>query len=240
MIKKILLFSFIAMLVLSCGSGFQKSPVDKLIRQMDDKQTFTIILHDLDIRGFLAKDYLHKYKIITEENGVPQERVTDWENVTPEFFRHHQNNMGMEIAVKTEDGKLNKNPSPPGFSNYVGNEKYGQWVQRDGGSFWEFYGKYAMFSSIFNMAMGGPIGYGMYNNYANNYRGRRPFYGTRDRYGRYDYGTNSKYTRNTRSTRSSNFFERRQQRTGWQSSSSNRTGRSSSSSYRSRGGGFGK
>lgn len=43
-------------------------------------------------------------------------------------------------------------------SQYVGNPGYGRWqTNSSGGSFWEWYGKYALFSSIFNR---GPIGYG--------------------------------------------------------------------------------
>lgn len=43
-------------------------------------------------------------------------------------------------------------------SQYVGNPNYGNWqTNSSGGSFWEWYGKYALFSSLFNR---GPIGYG--------------------------------------------------------------------------------
>ncbi len=35
-------------------------------------------------------------------------------------------------------------------SQLVGNPGYGQWVQRDGMSFWEWYGMYALFSNLFD------------------------------------------------------------------------------------------
>lgn len=43
-------------------------------------------------------------------------------------------------------------------SQYIGNPNYGQWqTNSSGSSMWEWYGKYALFSSLFNR---GPIGYG--------------------------------------------------------------------------------
>ena len=227
----------------ACGRSFYKTPLDKLIISLQDEPTFTIILQDMETQGFLTKKYLHQYKIITENNGEPEVHVTDWKEVPENFFWKHENDLGMEIASKSEDGTLSKTPAPPGYGNYVGNEKYGQWVERDGGSFWEFYGKYAMLRSVFYM-MGSPIGYGGYYDWNRNYRGYRPYYGSKDTYGRRQYGT---YGSNTKKS-NPNFFQRQQQKTGWKSSTSqkspsydrNRTNSFGSSSYRSRTGSFGK
>ena len=44
-------------------------------------------------------------------------------------------------------------------SQLVGNPQYGQWGNNSGGSFWEWYGKYALFSSLFRS----PIYYGSWS-----------------------------------------------------------------------------
>lgn len=238
--KNLLLFTSAVLIISACSTGFQKSPVDQLILQLEDEPVYTILLYDLDVKGGLSKTYLHRYRVITERNGEPNEVKTEWMEVSPHFFMRHQNDLGMELASKNTEGTINKVPAPPGYGNYVGNEKYGQWVNRNGSSFWEFYGKFAMLNTVFNL-MSSPVNYRYYNDYRYNYRGRRPYYGTRDRYGQYGYGTNSRYTRATRSgSGSSNFFQRKQQQTGWKSSSANKVERTRTSSYRSRGGGFGK
>ena len=118
-------------------------------------------------------------------------KITDWKIVSPVFFNANIDNMGMELASKV-NGKLSKSVVPPGYSNYIGNEKYGQW-QKDnsGNNFWSFYGRYAFMSSMFYMAMM-PVRYSMWNNYHTNYRGtNRPYYGNHGN-GKM-YGTGSHY-----------------------------------------------
>lgn len=228
---KMAFMSIFFILIQGCGGSFQKTPLDRLIQQLDNKPSYSIILYDMDVEGAVFKTYKHKYKIVTIRNEEPDETVTRWYEVSENFFRRHQNNLGMEIATKNDEGKLSKTPSPPGYGNYVGNEKYGHWVQRDGSSFWEFYGKWAMLSSIFNLA-GTPVMYRNYNEYDRNYRGYRPYYGTRDRQGRYKYGTYSRQAQRT----NPNFFERQRRRTNWQQSTSRRSysGSQRSGSSRSR------
>lgn len=227
---------------------FKKSPVDVLIRDMDSKNSFSIILYDMDVNGSFLKTYQHQYKIITIENEEPKEEITGWYEVSEQFFMTHQNNMGMEIAAKSPDGKLSKTAAPPGYSSYVGNPQYGRWSNHGGGSFWEFYGKYAMMSSLFNM-MAYPVHRNYYNDYRSNYSGRKAYYGPKTTSG-YTYGTQSAFARKTnansrwRSKPSNRSFASRS-RSRSSSSWSNRTSRSGSrysgsSGFRSRGGGFGK
>ena len=237
--------------MVSCGGKeFVKSPVDTLIKDMNSEPVFSIILYDMEVEGNFSKSYKHQYQIITEKDSIPQDKLTDWYPVGKDFFTYHENNMGMEIASKGRDGKVNKGASPAGYSNYVGNAQYGQWKQRDGGSFWEFYGKYAMLSSVFHM-MAYPARMSHYNDYRGNYYGRgRSYYGPtaggRSTYGTYsDY--NSKTKPNSRYTRSSTFKNKvnsRVQRStsSTKKTSSSRTSRSSnrysgSSRSRSFGGG---
>lgn len=44
-------------------------------------------------------------------------------------------------------------------SQLVGNPQYGNWVEKNGTSFWEFYGQYAFFSNL----LSGPISYGLWS-----------------------------------------------------------------------------
>lgn len=253
MIKKVLLSVIVlAVIVTYCSvnkkkeASFQKNPVDILVRDMNNLNEFSIVLYDMDFDE--AKDiYKHKYQIIKHlksPKDTLMSEITDWKNVSKEFFDENQKNMGMEIASKS-NGKVKKETAPPGYSNYVGNPQYGQWVNHNGGTFWEFYGKYAMLSSILNMAFM-PVHYSMWNDYNSFYRGTgNTFYGN----GRY--GSNSafsKFHNPTAKANTSSFASRIQSRVSRSKTNpfinSNRFGRTSSrfstSTFRSRGGGFGK
>ncbi|MCE7992056.1 MAG: hypothetical protein HEP71_08750 [Roseivirga sp.] len=246
--------SLAVMLFLACGGGrserFVKNPVDDIIRDMPAGVVFSILLHDMNVEGNFRESFYHQYTIIQEtEPGKPEERTTEWMEVSESYFKQHQDDMGMELASKGEDGQLVKTVSPPGYNNYVGNEKYGHWQQGSNGtSFWAFYGQYAFMSSMFRMATY-PVRRSYYDDYRGNYYGRgRSYYGPSNS-GRSYYGTNSDYNTNRRTSSTwsqnrSNFKNRVNSRTQRSSTSSSRTSRSSSryrgSSSRSRGGGYGK
>ncbi len=243
----------IGLLISSCSSRreFVKNPVDDIIRDLNAEQNFSIILYDMNYDE-KQNSYMHQYQILVEKTNPDTitTKTTDWLKVSDEFFNAHVNDMGMEITSKQE-GVVKKAVAPAGYSNYVGNEKYGHWVQRDGGSFWEFYGKYAMLRSVFHM-MGSPVRYGYWDDYHRNYRGYgRPYYGPTSG-GRTMYGTNSTYanknmTRSTWHNKPSTFKNRVRSQVS-RSSSNSRISRSSNryssgssgSSSRSRSGGFGK
>ena len=234
-------YLFILFVLTSCGGGedYSKPPVDNIIRDMPSNRVFSIILNDMDVQGTFFHDYYHQYKIIQEkEPGKPEEFVTGWQKVSKDYFKKNADNMGMEIASRGEDGKLHKSVSPPGYNNYIGNERYGTWQTSGGHSFWHFYGQYAFMSSMFNL-MSYPVRRSYYDDYRGGYYGTgRSYYGPTVS-GRPYYGTNSAYTRSTRPnstwSRNTSSFKRRV---------ANRTSRSGSryggSSSRSRGGGFGK
>lgn len=242
----ILIKSFSSLSDGNSSKEYKKNPVDELIRDMNDVSNFSIILYDMEFEGntFGSDEYRQKYQIITTKgDGEIDVKETGWEEVPETYFKANVNNMGMEIASKV-DGKLSKTAAPAGYSQFVGNSQYGQWTNRGGSSFWEFYGKYAMMSSLFNLMSPVPRGY--YNDYSSNYRNtNRPYYGSSANGGT-SYGTAS--TMKNRGTTSSwgksqsAFKSSVQSRVSRSKSSSttNRTGRSSSSSYRSRGGSFGK
>ena len=118
----------------------------------------------------------------------------------------------------------------------MGNSRYGQWRQDSrGGSFWEFYGKYAFFSHVFG-GLTRPVYRSGYDDYRRYQSGGRPYYGRNNQY-----GTRGKYTQQTNKS----FFERRKAREAARKSRfSNRVNsksrRSGMSGYRSRSGGSGK
>jgi uncharacterized membrane protein YgcG len=190
----------ISLLILSCGSdeGFKKTPVDELIIKLDDQKDFTIILADMDAESkTFSTTYKHRYKIITNgADSMPKEELTDWYEVHKNFFDQHVNDLGMEICSKS-DGKVEKVVSPPGYSNYVGNARYGSWqTDNSGNSFWAFYGQYAFMSSMIGL-MTNPIYRSSYYDYRNNYRGvGQPYYGTTSS-GAPAYGTYSAHSQAT-------------------------------------------
>ncbi|MGK7395196.1 MAG: hypothetical protein ACNS62_11530 [Candidatus Cyclobacteriaceae bacterium M3_2C_046] len=242
--KKFALLLIPVFLLSACGGAdFKKTPVDNFIRDMDNVDSYSILLYDMNVEGTFFKDYMHQYRIVKTQNGEVEEETTRWYEVPENFFMQHQEHMGMEIAAKSEDGKVSRTASPPGYSNYVGNPQYGHWVNRGGDSFWEFYGKYALLSSMFNM-MSFPVRRSYYDTYRGSYYGRQPYYGP-SMSGRRMYGTNSTYNSrvkpNTtwqRSASASSFKNRVRRSVSPSSRSGSRY--SSSGSIRSRGGGFGK
>jgi hypothetical protein len=205
------------------------NPVEKMIRDLSYAPEFSIILDDMREEGNFFKSYYHRYRIIQGETA----RVTDWKKVPKEFYQRNMEYLGMTLAAKPKGGSLNTTAAPPGY-NYVGNAQYGTWrTDRQGSSFWEFYGKYRLFTDL--LSFGGRISRSDYGNYTDYSRRGRPYYGPRN-----DYGTNGTFTQKTKPS----FFQRRklamqQKRSSFANRVRNRTGRSRTG-YRSRGSGFGK
>ncbi|WP_224994224.1 hypothetical protein [Cesiribacter sp. SM1] len=239
MIRKLAVFTLLAFVLTSCGNDFEKSPLDNLIRDLSDVPAYSIILHDMNVEGTVFEDYYHQYEIIEIKKGeAPEKRLTDWVQVPEALFSKHIDDMGMELVSKSEDGKLTKTAAPPGYNNFVGNEQYGQWVERNGTSFWEFYGQYMFLNSMFNLATY-PVRRSYYDTYRTDYWGRKPYYGSTGSGGRI-FGTGGSYTRQVYSGSSWN-----RQSSSFKDKVRNSVSRSGtryngSSSTRSRGGGFGK
>lgn len=239
---------------------WKKSPVDDLIKQLNDEPNFSIILFDMDANES-GNDYKHQYQILIQKPDTVFEKKSDWKQVDEAFFSRHINDMGMEIASK-KDGKVTKQAVPAGYNHYVGNEKYGRWENRGGSSFWAFYGQYAFMSSMFNMMTYRRSYWDDYNR-GGYYGGSRGYYGpggSNPVYGTKSYtsstsGKNTKWaskpstfkdrvrTKVSRSSSQSSRFSSSRSRSS--STVTKRTSRSSSRykssrSTRSRSGGFGK
>lgn len=242
----ILWFLITTLLLLGCGNSsirFEKTALDKLIQQLSDKQNYSIVLYDMDYDE-VSSQYLHKYQVIVPDtkNDTVISTITNWLKVPDYMFKQNLNNMGMVIASKV-NGKLTKAAAPAGYNNYVGNERYGHWINRNGGSFWEFYGKYAFMTSMFHMNSY-PVRRSYWYDYHHNYYGYgRAYYGPTYN-GRSYYGTNGMYNssrKNRWNSKSSSFKQRIRSRVSRSTSRrSHSSSRYRSSSYRSRGGGFGK
>lgn len=225
--------------VVSCSSPSQ---LDRLARDLDRYPEYSIILEDMKEEGNFFDDYYHRYKLIrAERNGAPdsliyKSELTDWLRVHQREYEKYDQYLGMVIASKTLENEQNFAQHPPGYQ-YVGDPRYGAWrTDESGNSFWEFYGKYALMSSLFGM-MTRPV----YQNDWEGYRGSRtrgrPYFG-RNR----EFGTNGTQTKETHK----NFFERRLERDRlakerFSQKVQNRVRRSNMSKVRSRSSrGFGK
>lgn len=223
--------TMILFLIGGCSSGPRVAPIDKLKQNLKDVPTYSIILDDMKEEGNFSSRYFHKYRIVLAEQS--DTGTTDWLEVPEDYYRINEPFLGMTLAVK-KDGEASSSVSPPGYQ-YVGDPKYGQWrTDHRGNSFWEFYGKYAFFSSLFG-GFNRPIYRDDYDSYRQ-YRSRNtPYFGRNKQY-----GTNGSYTRQTKP----NFYSRRTARLNAKQSSfkskvAKRTGRTRTG-YRSRSGGFGK
>jgi hypothetical protein len=233
--------------------SWEKSPVDKLISSYASEANYSIILQDMNSHD---GKYFHQYNTLIEQPDTVLSVLSDWENVSETFFADHVNNMGMEIVSK-KDGKLSKAASPAGYNHYIGNEKYGQWTQRNGYSFWEFYGRYAFMSSMFNL-MTYPVRRSYWNDYSyGGYYGSRPYYGPSgsNMYGTRSYTSTTAGRNTTWGAKPSGFKSQVRSRVARSSSAAKSRSYSSGSSYskrsrsssrysgyssRSRSGGFGK
>ncbi|WP_158975014.1 hypothetical protein [Cellulophaga sp. L1A9] len=261
---KTILFTSMLLLIVSCGEErkkYLKSPLDTIITTHIDTQNYSVILADMDYKEDTDK-YYHKYKIIIEKAKNTTEAVeddfdiktTEWQEVSAITFEDYQEDLGMTILSKKE-GVLDKQSTPAGYSNYVGNEKYGHWqTHSNGSSFWAFYGQYHFMSSLFY----GPSHRYYRNDYdyyrTNHYR-RSSYYGRNKNFGTSTYkNANSNWNSKpktfkdkvrTNVTRSSSALKSKGYSSSKSYNGSSQTSRntnrySNSSSSRSRSGGFGK
>jgi len=229
------------LILVSCGGTSKKrlnNPILEFQQMLAASQEYSIILEDMKTEGNFVDEYYHKYKLVTVQKVAGKddvefnERSTEWYQVDRKLYETYKDALGMVIASKDENGKVSNVAQPPGYQ-YIGDTRYGQWrTQSNGSRFWEFYGKYALMSSVFNM-VAGPVYYRDYDRYRDYYRRGQPYYGSSNQW-----GTNGSYTKKTNPT----FYQRRQQRAAasknrFSNKVRNRTSRSNMSSTRSRSGG---
>jgi len=225
------LIAFAGLLLCACSTGPREAPIEKLKQNLTDIPTYSIVLDDMKTEGNFQERYYHRYRVVNPD--ASEEGTTGWLEVPERYYKTNEPFLGMTLASK-KDGELSSSVSPPGYQ-YVGDEQYGRWRQDSrGGSFWEFYGKYALISHLFG-GFNRPIYRDDYNMYRQ-YRSRNtPYFGKDNRY-----GTNGSYTKKSKP----NFYSRRVARDRAKKASfkqrvTKRTGRTRTG-FRGRAGGFGK
>lgn len=247
-----LIYSFsILFLLVSCGGAkVEKSPVDKMKDEFGLKTPYSILLWDMDLKEDV---YYHKYVVATKINDSIVFDKTDWEKVSHDFFELNRGNLGMEILGLNIQHKYNNLPTPPGFTNIIGDRKFGDWKhQKDtmnkvysdkelslygnkDSIIWEFNQK--------NMHLKSELGidsltvfYTHYVDFKNKYELVKPYYAEDKQRNRhhYYYGTGGWYWHRSRP----DFYRREKQTKGFYSPKNN--SRSGSSGYRRGGGGYGK
>ena len=131
----VLLFSVIGFFVLSKSmsayndSKALKDPLTELIKQEKAKPgLFTILLFDMKKEGFISNTYKQRYRIVADRNGSVSSRDTKWYPVKSSYFWRNENNLGMELAAQDSTGKVWKVVTPPGYTNFLGNPRYGYWT----------------------------------------------------------------------------------------------------------------
>jgi hypothetical protein len=133
---------------------------------LNNKKTYSVILADSE-----EANKKFKYTIVYQNGTTPTTKTTDFLKVTDSTYNFFLDDVGMEIL-----SNKGQQITQAGYSNYVGNTEYGNWKENDDGSFWEFYGKYAMLSTLMNSNR---IYRDDYNTYNRHYRtSSRPYYGS--------------------------------------------------------------
>ncbi|MEA2059898.1 MAG: hypothetical protein U9P10_05145 [Thermodesulfobacteriota bacterium] len=207
------------------GGSIVDDPLTRIRDSLKGESVYSVVLDDMKQEGVFFKDYYHKYLIVHPDKS----RRTEWIKVNENFYKLNQDFLGMALLTKKE-GEIETTPSPPGY-DLVGDPKYGQW-QKDssGSSFWEFYGKYALISTLF----GGwyrPVYQNDYRGYQQSRSSNRPFFGRQK-----EFGSSGKIVKSNRP----DFFSRRMTRkSSFSDKLQSRIGRSKTT-VRSRSGGFGK
>lgn len=218
--------------VLVLGACAQPEPVENPIKDIrqnhQDVKSYSLILKNMKVNEESDK-FLHRYELVAVDGDSTFREDLGWKEVPYDLYENHKSDLNTTILSK-KGGDLRKTPHPPGYQ-YVGNEQYGQWKQRDDGtSFWEFYGKYAMFQNVVQTfgAQDHRIRRNDYRTYRTHVRTGQPYYSN----GRF--GTRGKYTRTNHTSKY------RSVRNNNRTFKSKSWGGRSRSSARGRSGGFGK
>ena len=84
------LFIFLIVVLSGCGGKkFIKPPIDDVIRDMPSDRVFSVLLHDMDVKGTFVHEYQHQYTIIEEGTGrffSTQDKQNCWSDIQ----RHEQ------------------------------------------------------------------------------------------------------------------------------------------------------
>lgn len=241
MLIKIRTFLILSLFILVSACSAPKSPLRSIQARLDKYPEYSIILQDMKEEGVFSKSYFHQYQIVyAEKTGEGDDlayktQTTEWLRTPKNDYRQYFDYLGMTLISKSAEGAVANTQQPPGYQ-YVGNPQYGRWRTDGGGSFWEFYGKYAMMNQMFNLIGGRRVYRNDWDSYREYSGSGRPYFGKNR-----EYGTSGSYTAKT----NPNFFQRKKMRetaskTKFSDKVKSRVGRSNMGGVRSRSGGFGK
>ncbi len=223
-------FGLFSVLLMGCGGRkVPKNPLPGIVEAQKNSSSYTILLQDMDLDN---KVFKHRYKILTDKpNGLPNESTTPWLPVSDDLFKLHKEDLGMEVAAKSPADGLNRLVTPPGFTNYVDNPKYGSWKpdSLSGKAYWVYHAAYAGLPGMLGTEKL-KVSKQEYDTWKKSYYRSRPYYG-QDARGRHLYGTSSAWIFFYRP----GFFDRRTAKGGF----TRRTTRSTPG-FRRGGGGWGK
>jgi hypothetical protein len=174
----------------SCGGTvIPTNPVKEMRATLETVPEYTVLLNDMDLKD---TQYKHQYKIIeVPADGKIKSKITDWEDVSDDYFALHQDDLGMELLSKKSDGKMNNLVTPPGFTNFVGNAKYGSW-SNDSIPSWKFKSAYAGLEDDLGLK-GLAVTQTEYQEYKSKYLNNRPYYGSKVHKDSTRYGTRSRH-----------------------------------------------
>lgn len=235
----------ISISLFSCGGGIKKitkNPLDSIAKAMAKVPNYVVVLDNMDFNK-KKNHYEHKYQIFETKQrkdligdtlvvDTIVSRKTKWLPVSDKLFKQYEKDLGMEL-LSQKDGRLSKVVSPIGYSQYVGNERYGRWDNDNTGhSTWHFFGQYMFMRTMLRMAFF-PVRYSNYSTYRNFNRAGKTYYGSGV------YGSSGRYNKKT--GRTSRWSSRPKSfRTNVRSKTSRKSSRYRGSRSRSRSGGFGK
>ncbi len=174
--------------VLAARIGAEMTASSLLLKSYRDQWIKDVALVKIDQDKILIDmktaraSYAHKYRMIA--NGKSTD--TKWIQVTKQVYDQHRDHLGMTIYSKPEGvfpEDATDTAAPPGY-NYVGNPRYGRWQERNGNSFWVFYGRYALMRDLFwGVGSYRPIYRSEYRSYRRSRSVRRAYFGSKKQYG---------------------------------------------------------
>lgn len=237
--RKIVSLLLFPLLLIRCGGTvIPIDPVQEIRKTFAPNRSYTLILKDMDLRN---DQYFHKYDLFeVAADSTVKITTTEWKKVSDEFFLLHENNLGMELVSQMKDGNINGLITPPGFTNFVGNETYGSWVpvytdtlnvlSYSDSTIWQFNSQFSHLEKKLGLT-GLDVTQREYEEFQQNYLFNRPYYGDKTVTDSTKYGTRSSHFYGMYPW----FYARRAQKRNF-----NKPHTSSTSSGSRGGGGFGK
>jgi hypothetical protein len=176
------------------GLPQKANELQSLTGQLD--RAWDKILVDMETRGSgSSRKIEQKIRTVTVPKDGQATSEEKWVETPQPRFEAMKNDLGMAIehkALGKYDSEAESKAQPAGFAYMAtpaqGRNQYGYWENRSGGSFWVWYGQYALMRDLLFNHQYRPLDSGQYNDYRS-YQSRGQTY-----YGR-DYGTQGQATR---------------------------------------------